>query len=91
MSNQTIINQTNRALNTLTSGKYFESIPLDQIFSIVRNHAGEVVDVDGTPWSGILCGENETAHFSIRNFTRQLHLSWYRMPSGRYEVTVYIS
>lgn len=92
MTNQTIINRTNKALSSLVNGKYFNEIPLDGILTIVRENAGEVLDVDNTPLSGvILCGEEGTAHFSIRNFTRRLHIGWYTMPSGRYEVIVYVS
>jgi hypothetical protein len=92
MSTQTTLNHVNRALSAIVNGRYFDAIPLDAIFSAVRNNAGEVLDVDGTPLSGvILCGEEGSSHFSISGIRRQLHLSWYTMPSGRYEVLAYVS
>ena len=93
MSNtQTAKNHANKDLYLLTSGKYFNEVPLDDIFSIVRSNAGEVLDVDNTPLSGvILCGESGTANFSVQNMRSKLHIAWYTMPSGRYEIIAYIS
>lgn len=90
MSNtQTTKNRINKDLSKI--GTYHAEVPLTQIFEIVKNHAGEVVDVDGTPWGGLLCGENGQATFDIANVKFHLFLSWYTMPSGRYEITVYVS
>jgi hypothetical protein len=96
-STQTTLNHVNKALSALVNGKYLNSIPLDAIFAAVRENIGEVLDVDNTPLGGvILCGESGAVHFAIRsengrNFSRKLHISWYTMQSGRYEVIAYVS
>jgi hypothetical protein len=88
-STQTTKNQINKALSNL--GTYHAEIPLSQIFEIVSKKAGEVVQEDGTKWSGFLCGENGQTCFDIAGVKFHLFLSWYTMPSGRYEITVYVS
>lgn len=90
MSNtQTIKNRINKELAALPT--YSPEIPLGKIFEIVEKHAGQVVDVDGTPWSGILCGDNAGANFEIAGVKFQLRITWYKMQSGRYEITAYVS
>jgi|WetSurSiteA1Bulk_404760.scaffolds.fasta_scaffold09720_2 hypothetical protein len=86
---QTAKNQINKDFSKL--GTYHPEIPLFHIFEIVRAYAGEVVQEDGTPWSGFLCGENGNCTFDIANVKFHLFLSWYTMPSGNYEITVYVS
>lgn len=88
-STQTIKNQINRKLSNL--GTYHAEIPLTAIFEIVKEKAGQVVQEDNTPWSGFLCGESGSCYFNISGVKFHLFLSWYTMPSGRYEVTVYVS
>lgn len=85
----TLKNQINKALNVINR-QYHPAIPLTHIFEVVRK-AGEVVDVDGTPWSGILCGDDSNCTFDIAGVKFHLYLSWYRMPSGNYEITAYVS
>lgn len=81
-----------KKLHDATATKYFDLIPLDEIFSIVESFEGlQVVDEAGEAWSGFLCGESGQAHFKITNAKFYLHLSWYRMPSGRYEIVAYVS
>jgi hypothetical protein len=80
--------QINRKLAALPT--YHDSIPLQQIFNILAESDVQVLDVDGTPWSGILCGENASATFQT-NVKASLYLSWYRMPSGKYEIVSYVS
>lgn len=89
MKVRTVKNRINRELSGL--GVYFEEIPLCEIFDIVRRHAGSVLDVDGTPWSGFLCGEDGSTWFAVTGYKFYLRLSWHKMPSGRYEVTTYVS
>ncbi len=87
---QTTRNAINKALTTINH-TYHPSIPLTAIFEIVKNHAGQVVDVDGTPWSGFLCGDDSNCTFDIEGSKIHLYLAWYRMPSGNYEITAYAS
>ena len=86
---QTLRNRTNRQLQPFNA--YFDEIPLSDIFDVVRRNIGEVVQEDGTPWSGILCGREGNSIFGIAGFASCLRLSWYRMQSGRYEIVVYVS
>jgi hypothetical protein len=80
----------NKELNALGKN-YFPSIPLNLIFTIIENHADIVVQEDGRPWSGFLLGENSHTRFSIRDRKYFLDLSWYKMPSGNYEIVAYVS
>jgi hypothetical protein len=88
-TSQTLRNRTNRELRPFNN--YFDTIPLSGIFEVVRRNIGEVVQEDGTPWSGLLCGTSGTAIFGIANFRSCLRLDWYKMPSGRYEIVVYVT
>ena len=89
MSNQTIKNQINRELAKL--GIYHPQIPLFHIFYIVRSYAGQVIQEDGTPWSGFLCGDDSAANFDIEGCKFILRVMWHKMPSGNYEITAYVS
>jgi len=81
----------NKLLNIL--GKtYFPAIPLDLIFAIVETgFENKIIDEDGTPWSGLLLGDNSHTAFKIKNIKYTLFLSWYKMPSGNYEIVAYVS
>ena len=70
---------------------YHASIPLSTIFQICKNFDLDVVDEDGTPWSGVLCGDSGHALFKIACVRNVVVLDWYKMPSGNYEITCYIS
>lgn len=80
----------NKALKPLNG--YFDEIPLDAIFYAVKDTIGQVIQEDGRPWEGFLCGEEGSAYFDIEDFRYgKLRLNWYKMPSGRYEIVTYIS
>ena len=84
-------NNVNKQLYALGKN-YFPSIPLDLIFKIVEiGLESKIVDEDGTPWSGLLLGDNSHTTFNIRNKRYVLYLSWYKMQSGNYEIVAYIS
>jgi hypothetical protein len=89
MNTQTTKNRINKELHALPI--YFSEIPLDVIFYIVRDHAGQVVQEDGTPWSGLLCGDEGNTRFAIEGRKFFLYLSWYKMNSGNYEIVAYVS
>jgi hypothetical protein len=84
-------NRVNKFLNIL--GKhYFTEIPLDKIFAFVETgFESKIIDEDGTPWSGLLLGDNSRTTFKIENIKYTLFLSWYKMPSGNYEIVAYVS
>lgn len=98
----------NDRLGEITTGnKYYEKIPLDDIFKAIRDNEGIPLQEDWTEWSGWLTGEDGRATIDIGNpetkSTRDgldfytpysntmLVLTWHKMPSGRYEVGAYLS
>jgi hypothetical protein len=89
-STQTLKNRANKELSAVNTC-YHIAIPLDLIFLIVSRHIGAVVQEDGSPWSGILCGDEGRAVFAIADSKISLYLSWYKMSSGRYEIVSYVS
>lgn len=74
---------------------FVEEIPIDNMFNVIKEHDGLPVQEDGTEWSGILCGAEGQTKIQITHplFSKGffLHLSWYKMQSGRYEIVVYVS
>jgi hypothetical protein len=88
---------------------YFPSIPLDEVNDVLKRYGYLIIQEDGTPFSGFLCGENSRASFEIGSLMEKsndgvgglasygkidnttLQLNWYKMPSGRYEITCYMS
>lgn len=75
---------------------YHSQIPLGKMFDAMKSAGLVAVQEDGTPWSGLLCGAEGRAVVPLAdgdlNPTRYTFtLSWYKMPSGRYEVTPYVS
>ncbi len=84
--------------------RYFNEIPLGDIDDVLAKRNMLLIDGDeGTPWSGFLTGRAETVHFDVaykikdeRGFytpiiNSKLFLQWYKMPSGKYEITTYLS
>lgn len=70
---------------------YHPAIPLKEIFKIVSDNGGMVIDESGQEWSGFLCGESGRVNFDISGIkSNGLNLSWYKMPSGRYEIVAYM-
>jgi len=70
---------------------YHEAIPLSAMFELCEKVGLEPVCEDGTPWSGFLCGREGRAVFELKDCRKSLVVSWYKMPSGRYEVTPYVA
>ena len=88
--NQKIKDKINKSLSKLAT--YHDHVPLGEICQIVKDNGCLVVDEEGNEWSGILCGENSSADFTIKGLKNVgMHLMWYKMPSGRFEITVYLS
>ena len=82
--------KVNKALSALPT--YHDSIPFDSIRSLVETIGQTIVlDSDGTPLDGVLfCGREGRADFALKESKYALHLSWYRMESGRYEIVSYV-
>lgn len=87
----------NELLNVI-SKKYFKNIPLEEIFTLLENNNVKVVQEDGTDWEGLLCGTEGNVVFSLKcrycneNISNSLLvLNWFKMPSGNFEITTYLS
>ncbi len=76
--------------------KYHDQVPIGLLCDICKDHGFRPVQEDGTAWSGFLCGMKGTAAIDLVDedgspVNGSLQVGWYRMQSGRYEVTAYIS
>jgi hypothetical protein len=49
-------NKINKELNKLLKITYFTSIPLDEIFDVLKQNDIVPLQEDNTEWSGLLCG-----------------------------------
>ena len=78
--------QANQRIHALTRNQYFKSIPTAEIKSILAEHG-----FDPEPLNGIYCGASGEADPVQVGDKTWCRLSWYRMPSGRYEITCYLS
>jgi hypothetical protein len=90
---QTTLNRINKTFGE-SIDVYNKEIPLETIFAIVAENGGLVVDEAGEAWSGLLCGAEGQATMTVKHPDHKnifLHLSWYKMQSGRYETIVYVS
>jgi hypothetical protein len=86
--------KANDQLYDLVHGKYFQSIPLDQIFDIVE---GAGFHFDAEEKQVILTGRDGKATWDLywepgRTVNHMLVLTWHKMDvTGRYEVITYVS
>ena len=97
------VKQINNDLFKISTGSgngnvYYDKIPLRDIFDVLKKHGIQAVQEDGEPWSGFIAGREGTANFDVAPLgskevfsNNALHLSWYKMDSGRYEIGVRIS
>ena len=87
--------------NPETGNKYYDAIPLEEIRDAIKQFGYTTLQEDNTEWEGMLTGESGNEYFHLgTNLNRegffepvlnaQLALSWYRVPSGKYEITAYI-
>jgi hypothetical protein len=102
--NVNIRKKINKELTKLTFNKYFKAIPLKDIETILKNNNIVLLQEDNTKFAGFLTGNNATADFELSDIGStmggtvyvpydnvKLILSWYKMPSGNYEINAYIS
>lgn len=69
----------NKQLHIMTTNKYFDAIPLDEVFSILQNEGIVVIMEDNREWQGILCGESADTNFILADKTRPtVHEDWDR-------------
>jgi len=87
--------------NSETGNKYYDEIPMESIRNAIKQFGYTTIQEDNTEWAGWLTGESGNEYFQLgTNFNKegfyepvvnaQLALSWYKMPSGKYEITTYI-
>jgi len=102
---QGILRRIGEEINAITRD-YHKQIPFRQIQEVIDKYGYQLVQEDGTPWSGFLMGGAEcgSAEASQQQATidivrkedgmqmrNSLVLMWCKMPSGSYEVTAYVS
>jgi len=83
----------NNGLYEATKG-FHDAIPLQAINDILKKHDYQLLQEDGEPFQGILCGDNSDTLFPIGDHQRtnsHLWLGWYRFSTGRYEITTYLT
>lgn len=88
--------RVNRQFNETINNTYHPAVPMNKICKILKDSDITLLQEDGTPWSGFLCGTKGTDNFEIANeegliTNCWLFLSWYKMSSGNYEVITYVS
>jgi len=106
-SNPALKNKLNKGITTLLKPTYFNAIPLDKIFGVLNKEGIVALQEDQTEWSGLLLGGSKetqlvTFHLGWKETKDEnkryqvipniaLHLSYFKMPSGKYEVIAYVS
>ena len=97
----------NQSLRIARNEGYFDKIPLRDICNILDSSNIIMLDEDNTEWSGLLLGregrlkanlaskENRGGTDATPTYTPYsntiLIMTWYKMPSGKYEIVVYVS
>jgi hypothetical protein len=97
----------NKEVQKLLQPTYFKQIPLQDLFDILDKYGIVPVQEDNTYWSGMLAGgvkDTVQTYFELawkdskegKTYTEpvnnaMLALSYYKMPSGKYEVIGYIT
>lgn len=94
-----------KEVSAMSSGnKYYDAIPLKDMFDILDKYGIVALQEDNTPWSGMLTGRDGEATLPLapkdskndKGFYTPysnvgVHFSWYKMESGRYEFIAYVS
>jgi len=87
-----------------SNNTYFKIVPLDNFFEVLEAHGYVPLQEDNTYWSGGLFGEEGRANIELgvkysvdtNGFFKpvtnaMLVINWTKIPSGKYEITAYIS
>jgi len=96
------IGKINKEIDKLMQPTYFSQIPLSDICQILNKYNLVILQEDDTEWSGFLCGgvkKTEQVYFDLgwlntldqhKRYEKvkqsSLALSYFKMPSGKYEV-----
>jgi hypothetical protein len=97
----------NRVVQNAVPENYYEQIPLGTIQETLKTQGYVLLQEDGTEWSGMLLGSEAEAFFEMGSFegavslngeptfpkvnNSGLRMTWYQMPSGKYEIVKYIT
>jgi len=93
--------KVNRRLTKLDN--YHIQIPIQDIQNILNQFDMIMLQEDYTEWSGMLLGERGQEYFDVGPIdsydgrfykpydNTSLALSWYTMPSGKYEIVTYLT
>lgn len=96
-------NALNKRLNKWTYNTYFKGIPFEELKDLLNEFNMVILQEDGTLWSGFFAGDKGRANFDLANVYSEnegfytpfentaLSFSWYRMPSGNYEIVAYLT
>ena len=88
---KTRVNQINRELAALTKNKYFKHVPMDEINDSIKKAGYRLPKEDY-----ILTGHEGRATWPLYDYVygeetnKILRVSWYRMPSGNFEIVTYV-
>lgn len=94
-------NKITRALHPINT-TYHEGIPVASIERVLLDHGVVLLQEDHTKWSGFFTGAEGRTTFELaldgseseqgiyEALGNCLLLTWYRMPSGRFEVNSYM-
>lgn len=87
------IGEFKSALATMCK-KYYQHIPMQEIWAEAEKAGLTIVDEDGQPWEGILTGREGRASFDLADSRNNkvvsvMHMQWHKMPSGKYEINAY--
>jgi len=93
------VKEANKHLLKAMKPCYFDHIPVAEIQAVLKEHQIMLVNEDGTPFEAIFCGRSGHTLIDLAICgvcgavvdNHKLFLSWYTMPSGRYEITTYLS
>ena len=75
----------NEKLADFTRNRYFDGLPISALCAML-----EAEGFDAENLMGIYCGATGKVHEQVGPRT-WFRMDWYRMESGRYEVTAYLS
>jgi hypothetical protein len=91
---------------SLSSGKYYDEIPLGDVSDILAKYGIVMLQEDNTRWAGWLIGREGQATMTLAPISSKsgdgddpfytpysnvgIHMSWYKMESGRYEFIIYV-
>lgn len=94
------INSKLSLISTHDSSTYYDQIPIQQVFELLRVNGISPVQEDNTAWEGLLLGREGSTTLALAYMSGEemipidncmLNVSWYKMQSGRYEVIFYLT